>query len=129
MSAPATDAAQLNLGIETETAAAIVTTKKIESTRTTVTKPPLQHPGRMKLPEHLRREEVILNPPQDVTGCKKIGEEITEQLDYVPGELFVRKYVRPKYALPEGKGVTIASLPEMPEQRCGRTRTAGSGGH
>lgn len=112
--APATDSAQLNLDIETETAAAIVTTKKIEYTLTTVSKPPLQHPGRMKLPEHLRREEVILEPLEDTTGCKKIGEEITEQLDYVPGELFVRKYIRSKYALPGAEGVTIASLPEMP---------------
>jgi len=31
-----------------------------------------------------------------VSGLKKIGEEITEELERIPGRLFVRQYVRPK---------------------------------
>jgi transposase len=41
----------------------------------------------MKLPEHLRRETTILQPDIDVSALKKIGNEVTEVLHYVPGEL------------------------------------------
>jgi hypothetical protein len=87
------EAAQLQLDIEAEQIAAplVTGTKKIEYTRITTSTELIQHPGRMKLPEHLRREEVIIEPEQTTAGCKKIGEEITEQLDYQPGELYVRK--------------------------------------
>jgi transposase len=70
--------------------------------------------GRMKLPADLPREQVILEPQQDVSGMKKIGEEITEELERIPGKLFVRQYVRPKYAKPQGEGVVIAELPARP---------------
>lgn len=52
---------------------------------------PLVQPGRMKLPEHLRREEIIIEPAEDISGWKNISEEITEVLEYEPGELFVKK--------------------------------------
>ena len=70
--------------------------------------------GRMKLPADLPREQVILEPQQDVSGLKKIGEEITEELERIPGRLFVRQYVRPKYAKAGGEGVLIADLPVRP---------------
>lgn len=70
--------------------------------------------GRMKLPSNLPREQVILEPAQDVSGMKKIGEEITEELERIPGKLFVRQYVRPKYAKSHGEGVVIADLPARP---------------
>ena len=68
----------------------------------------------MKLPADLPREQVILEPQQEVSGMKKIGEEITEELERIPGKLFVRQYVRPKYAKPQGDGVVIAELPARP---------------
>jgi transposase len=70
--------------------------------------------GRMKLPADLPREQVILEPQEDISGMKKIGEEITEELERIPGKLFVRQYVRPKYARPQGEGVVIADLPARP---------------
>lgn len=57
-----------------------------------------------------------MKPLEDITGLVKIGEEITEQLDYRPGELYVKQYIRPKYAKPEG-GVLIAPLPTFIVQR------------
>jgi transposase len=69
---------------------------------------------RMKLPDHLPREQVIIEPLEDTKDCKKIGEEITEELEYIPGKLFVRQYVRPKYAKPLGEGVVIGELPARP---------------
>jgi transposase len=40
--------------------------------------------GRMKLPENLRREIIIIEPTEDITGCVKIGEEVTEVLELIP---------------------------------------------
>lgn len=68
--------------------------------------------GRMALPENLRREEIIIEPDEDVSGCVKIGEEVTEVLDLIPAEFYVKRYIRPKYARPKGKGIVIGQLPE-----------------
>ena len=46
-----------------------------------------------------------------------MGEEITEVLEYEPGELFVKKYVRPKYAMPQNSGVIIGELPVRPLEK------------
>ena len=112
---------QLSLGIEAEAVAtcSVVDAKKVSYVRTTTTveKQPLVHPGRMKLPEHLRREEIIIEPAEDVSACKKISEEITEVLEYEPGELYVKKYVRRKYAMPQGEGVLIGRLPSRPLEK------------
>jgi transposase len=59
---------------------------------------PIQHPGRLKLPEGLRREEIIIEPNSDISGCKKMGEEITEVLEYAPGELYVKQFRRIKWS-------------------------------
>lgn len=75
-------------------------------------KPAKKATGRMKLPENLRREEIVLEPEEDVTGLKKIGEEVTEMLDVIPAEVIVKRYVRPKYAKADGEGVIIARLPD-----------------
>lgn len=61
--------------------------------------------GRMTLPENLRRETIIIEPTEDVSGCVVIGEEVTEVLDLIPAELYVKRYVRPKYARPNGAGL------------------------
>lgn len=115
------DTSQLSLDIQPEviTHCSVVDAKKISyiKTNTIVEQKPLQHPGRMKLPEHLRREEVIIEPAEDITSCRKMGEEITEVLEYEPGELFVKKYIRLKYAKPAGDGVMIGELPSRPIEK------------
>lgn len=112
---------QLSLDITAESIAspAITATRQISYTRHSVaidTKP-LQHPGRMKLPEGLRREQIIIEPAADTTDCKKIGEEITEVLEYEPGELYVKQYRRTKYAKPDNTGVMIGQLPSRPMEK------------
>ncbi|CAN5801778.1 IS66-like element ISBf10 family transposase [soil metagenome] len=78
----------------------------------------VNHPGRNPLPAHLRREEIILTPAQDVTGLKPVGQEITEILEYREGELYVKKYIRPEYIQPTEDGTqakrVIAALPNIP---------------
>ena len=70
--------------------------------------------GRMPLPASLPREQIIIEPTEDVTGWKKIGQEITEELERIPGKLFVRQYVRNKYVKPNGETIVIGELPDRP---------------
>jgi len=71
-------------------------------------------PVRMPLPSHLPRKEHIIEPEVSTEGAKKIGEEITEILEYTPGKFHVEKYIRPKYALPKEEGIVIGELPSLP---------------
>lgn len=109
---------QLILDIPAETVAAVSVTsaQKISYIRqgVTVDPKPLQHPGRMKLPETLRREQFIIEPAEDTSNCKKMGEEITEVLEFQPGELYVKQYRRIKYARPGNNGILIGELPSRP---------------
>jgi len=77
-------------------------------------------PSRQAIPAHLERIIHQIKPEEDVTGLVKIGEEITEELEYVPGKLFVNKFVRPKYVKREGEKtkVLIGKLPERPLPKC-----------
>lgn len=104
----------LNAQAAALTVAATPVVQKIEYTRTQKKEAAEKIPVRMKLPASLPREQVILEPQQDTTGMRKIGEEITEELERIPGKLFVRQYVRPKYAKSNGEGVVIADLPVRP---------------
>ena len=52
---------------------------------------------RLQLSAHLPREWTVIDVEHLETGAKKIGEQITEIAEYIPGKLFVKQYVRPKY--------------------------------
>ena len=80
----------------------------------TYTRERKKHQGRNALPEHLPVREVIIEPEEDTTGLKKIGEEITETLEYTPASLVKRRTIRPKYAKANGNGILIADLPSRP---------------
>lgn len=115
------NSSQLLLDVQPEQFAScnVTDAKRISyvKTNSTAEQRPLAHPGRMKLPESLRREEIIIEPASDIAGCKKMGEEITEVLDYTPGELYVKKYIRNKYAKPANAGVLIGELPARPIEK------------
>lgn len=76
-------------------------------------------PVRQPLPSHLPREVIVIEPEQDTTGLRKIGEEISETLDYRPAKLIVLRRVRPKYVDPkdEDRGVIIGELPPRPVEK------------
>jgi len=90
-----------------------------------------KQPVRLTLPEDLRREEEIIEPEGIDANWVRIGEEVTEQLEHKPGEIYVRRIIRPKYALKKdlqvqqeldmdgslNKTVKIASLPLLPLPR------------
>jgi len=78
--------------------------------------------GRQPLPEDLPRVEIIhdIAETEKVCGCghdkSRIGEETSEQLDYIPATLQVLRHIRPKYACRycegvEGHGPTVMIAP------------------
>jgi transposase len=79
----------------------------------------LQGHGRGEMPTHLPFEDIVIEPDQDTAGWVRIGEEVTWEYDFEPKSLFVRRYIRPKYALPknEDAGVIIAELPARPVEK------------
>lgn len=107
--------AQLSLDIHPQSVAtcSVVKTQKIEYTRNQV-EIKRDHPGRTQLPEHLERRQIIIEPLEKTEGCKKIGEEITEELEYEPGKLFVNRYVRPKYVMDDNTSIIIAPVMDRP---------------
>jgi len=82
--------------------------------------------GRRKLPAHLPRRREVHDLPPEERLCRwcgqemtKIGEEISEQIDYVPASVYVVEHVRPKYACkhcPDGTVVT-ADKPRQPIEK------------
>lgn len=76
------------------------------------------HKGRNKLPKTLKEKEIIIEPEENVEGLKKIGEERTEILEYLPATFFKLIIVRPKYEKPNLDGVLIADMPSRPIAKC-----------
>ncbi len=86
--------------------------------------PSTPSPGRKKrrenkprIPENLPTEDIHLDP-DEVTESpkdyKRIGEEITQELDVIPPQYFRRRYIRGKYVRKDDKDTApiIAPLPE-----------------
>ena len=73
-----------------------------------------EQPVRTAIPSHFSRVEEVIEPDNLDPKAVKIGEEITELLEIKPLSVFVRRIVRPKYALPKEQGIVIADLPSLP---------------
>lgn len=76
--------------------------------------------GRRRLPADLPRQKVIHDLPEEEKTCPccgklrhVIGQEISEQLDYVPAKLSVIQHVRLKYACPACAEQATESGPQM----------------
>jgi len=108
---------QLNIALDDQPAQApSVPSETIHYTRRKKARKQTPH-GRNPLPADLPRKDIVIEPDSDVSHLKKIGEEITEELEYEPGKLYVNRYIRPKYALPKDQGVIIADLPTRPIEK------------
>lgn len=68
-------------------------------------------PVRQGFPEHLPREVQIIKPGGDLTGYKKMGEEISEVLEYTEPKFFVKRFVREKYVNEDTGKIIIGELP------------------
>jgi transposase len=76
-----------------------------------------QKPVRLALPAHLPRVEEVIEPQENLEGTKKIGETVTEFLEYIPGKLYVKKLIRPKYFMTHDQRIIIGELPSLPIPR------------
>jgi len=83
-------------------------------------KPVRQH-SRKPLPDHLDRHENVLLPGAECGRCggsfKKLGEDVTEELEYVPGRFIVNRIVRPRVACSCCEAIVQAPLPSRPIER------------
>jgi transposase len=77
-----------------------------------------KRPIRRPLPDYLPREVVLhdISEADKICSCGehlvRIGEEISEQLKYIPAQISVIKHVRPKYACkPCQENIKIAKMP------------------
>ena len=76
-----------------------------------------KQPLRLELPAHLPRHEEIIEPDNLPEDAVKIGEAVTEILEYEPATIYVRHIVRPKYIIgstDEKTDIIIADLPTLP---------------
>ncbi len=73
-----------------------------------------QH-SRKPLPDHLDRKDEALSPGDACDGCggtlRQVGEDITEELDYIPGHFVVRRFIRPRMACTCCEAFMQAPLP------------------
>ena len=83
-------------------------------------KPPRQH-SRKPLPDHLDREDEVLSPGEECGRCggalKTVGEDVTEELEYVPGRFKVKRIIRPRMACSGCETFVQAPLPSRPIER------------
>jgi len=75
-----------------------------------------QKPARRPLPEQLPREDVLHAAPCTCPTCggalRRIGEDITETLDYVPGRFKVIRHIREKLSCRSCDNVIAAPAPD-----------------
>ncbi len=91
-------------------------------------KTPPRRRSQRQLPEHLPRETRVHHPqgysPDAPCGCnecggrlRQIGQDVAEQLEYVPGHFKVIRHVRPKLACVRCEGIFQALAPSRPIER------------
>lgn len=105
---------QLSLSVTVDPVAEVEVKKTTvkEHDRTKVKIEPKKHPGRNALPSNLRREEIVIEPQEDVRGCVRIEDEVTEVLEVTRAEFYVKRFVRRKYVRKDGEGIAIGKLPK-----------------
>ena len=82
-----------------------------------------KRPAMRELPEHLARNTVIHTPVQgcNCAACgaalREIGQDISEVLEYEPGNFHVTRHVRPKLACGDCHSIVQASAVSRPIER------------
>lgn len=83
---------------------------------------PKRRPSRRPLPEHLLRVTKVHEPahqacPQCGGALQKLGEDISEVLDYIPASFLVIRHVRPKLSCCGCDAIVQAPAPSRPIER------------
>jgi transposase len=79
-------------------------------------------PKRRPIPDHIQRMEVDLTPGADACAdcgrrLRRIGEDVTEELEYVPGRFIVNRIVRPRLTCSCCEKFVQSPLPSRPIER------------
>jgi transposase len=78
-------------------------------------KPGKKKPRREPLPAHLPRTDISHEPTDTTCGCGtpmlRIGEDVAEKLDYIPGVFTVERHVRGKWACRHCERLVQAPVP------------------
>jgi transposase len=99
--------------IEADLAAVATEIDDLQQAETTSTEHKKQ-PKRTPLPAHLPRREIRHEPESTTCACgcqmKRVGEDVAEKLDYVPGVFTVERHVRGKWACANCETITQAPI-------------------
>lgn len=83
-------------------------------------KPRRKH-NRKPLPAHLPRHDTHLSAGESCGECggelKPLGEDVTEELEYIPGRFVVNRIVRPRLACSCCEAIVQAPLPSRPIEK------------
>lgn len=109
--------AQLELLVE-ELESALATDAPAAPATTAAPAEVSNRPVRRALPEHLPREAVVHAAacacPECGGSCKRIGEDVSEQLEFMPEHFKVIRHVRPKFACGKCDAIVQAAAPSRP---------------
>ncbi len=76
---------------------------------------------RRELPAHLPCREVVHEPSCTCPTCggemRKVGEDVTKVLDYVPGHFEVVKHIRPAFSCRRCESMVQSPMPSLPIER------------
>jgi len=112
---------QLELTLEDEEIARAVETPVGEDGSDTSSDTPKGKPKRKPLPDHLPRNDEILSPGTECSACggslKTLGEDITEELEYIPGRFVVNRIIRPRMACSCCEAICQSPLPSRPIEK------------
>ncbi|WP_423459494.1 IS66 family transposase [Ottowia sp. VDI28] len=110
------NAAQASLLEETMDADMAAIEEQVLALQASITaRPVTQAPRRMKLPPELPRTEIHHEPASTTCRCgcelKRMGEDVSEKLDYVPGVFSVQRHIRGKWVCAQCETLTQAPVP------------------
>ena len=113
---------QLELTLEEEEIAqAAAPQSDDEDAASTPVGEPKRKPRRKPLPDHLHRNDAILSPGSECRECggslRTLGEDVTEELEYVPGRFVVNRMIRPRMACSCCDAICQSPLPSRPIEK------------
>jgi len=113
---------QLQLALETSGIAVAKMTAKLRLPDEYPADNSRKKPKRRPIPDHVPRMEVELTTgDDDCAQCggklRRLGKDVTEELEYVPGRFIANRIVRPRFACSGCDSFTQAALPSRPIER------------
>ena len=117
----AAEIAQLTLALEELEANPETHVDKAAEQPASAAKDDHQKPARRPFPDHLPRVDVEHESPCTCPHCggtlRRLGEDVTEVLDYVPASFRVIRNLRPKFSCRVCESIAQAAAPELPIRR------------